>query len=187
MTGAPFPTAAVVADQIRRAVGGEPPHGPPAVDGLVAELAAVNQQQWDLEDMTRDAAASDRVVAGAKRAIDQLNLTRHGLVQRIDAAIADGLGPAPTTALATESPGMVLDRLSVLVIRRVRTATASTYDPAYAERLPALDAQLNALVAALDAYLDELRAGTRTFFAHDPLKLYVAPADLTRGDGTRHG
>jgi len=123
----------------------------------------------------------------AKRAIDQLNLNRHRLVQAIDVAIGDGLEPAPTAVLATESPGMVLDRLSVLVIRRTRTAEASAHDPAYADRLPALDAQLAALVAALDAYLDELRAGRRTFFAHDPLKLYVAPADLTRGDGNRPG
>ena len=71
--------------------------------------------------------------------------------------------------------------------RRTRTAEAAAHDRAYAGRLPALDAQLAALVVALDAYLGELRAGRRTFFAHDPLKLYVAPADLTRGDGNHPG
>jgi uncharacterized protein DUF4254 len=187
VTAAPLPTATLFADEIRRSVGGEPPHEPPALGGLLSELAGVNLQQWDLEDMTRDAAASDRVVATAKRAIDQLNLSRHRLVHQIDVAIADQLGPAPTALLATESPGMVLDRLSVLLIRMARTAAASAHDQGYAARLPALDAQLDALVAALDAYLDELRAGTRTFFVHDPLKLYVAPGDLTRGDGTRRG
>jgi len=102
-------------------------------------------------------------------------------------AIGDTLEPSPTAVLATESPAMVLDRLSVLVIRRTRTAEASAHDRAYADRLPALDAQLAALVGALDTYLAELRAGTRRFFVHDPLKLYVAPADLTRGDGNRPG
>jgi hypothetical protein len=187
MTGPPIPTATLFADEIRGAVGGEPPREPPALDGLVSELASVNMQQWDLEDMTRDAAASDRVVATAKRAIDQLNLSRHRLVHQIDVALADHLDPAPTAPLATESPGAVLDRLSVLLIRQARTAAASAYDRGYAARLPALAAQLDALVAALDGYLDELRSGTRTFVVHEPLKLYVAPADLTRGDGNRRG
>jgi hypothetical protein len=182
-----LPAAAALVDEIRRAVREEPPHGPPALDGLVAQLAGVNLRQWDLEDATRDSHATDRVVAGAKRAIDQLNLSRHRLVHEIDVAIGDDLEPFPTAVLATESPGMVLDRLSVLVIRQTRTADASAHDRAYADRLPALDAQLAALVTALDAYLEELRAGTRRFFAHDPLKLYVAPADLTRADGNRPG
>jgi hypothetical protein len=182
-----LPTAAVVTDEIRRAVGGEPPHGPPALDGLVAELAGVNLRQWDLEDATRDPEASDRVVAGAKRAIDELNLARHGLVRRIDVAVGSRFHPSPTAVLATESPGQVLDRLAVLVIRQARTAQAAALDRAYADRLPSLEAQLAALVLALDGYLEELRAGTRRFFAHDPLKLYGAAADPTRGDGNRPG
>ena len=184
---AALPVAADLAAEIRRAVGAEPPHGPPALTGLVAELAGVNLRQWDLEDTTRDTRAGDGAVAEANRAIDRLNLNRHRLVHEIDVAIGDTLEPSPTAVLATESPAMVLDRLSVLVIRRTRTAEASAHDRAYADRLPALDAQLAALVGALDTYLAELRAGTRRFFVHDPLKLYVAPADLTRGDGNRPG
>jgi Protein of unknown function (DUF4254) len=182
-----LPGAAALVAEMARALRGEPVCGPPALGGLVAELARVNLRQWDLEDATRDVEASDTAVAGAKRAIDQLNLNRHRLVQEIDGAIAAVLDPPATATLATESPGMVLDRLSVLVIRRSRTAAVSTSDGAYADRVPALDAQLTALVAALDSYLDELRTGARRFLAHDPLKLYLGPGDRTRGDGTRPG
>jgi hypothetical protein len=184
---APLPGAAALADELDRAVRGEAATGPPSLDGLVARLARVNLRQWDLEDTTRDRAASDSVVADAKRAIDRLNLERHRLVREIDVAVAAELIPDTTAALATESPGMVVDRLSVLIIRRFRTAEASGHDGAYADRLPALDGQLGALVIALDGYLAELRAGLRTFVAHDPLKLYGAPAEWSRADGSRPG
>ena len=189
MTGrdAALPAAAALVAEMGRVARGEPPQGPPALDGLAAELAGVNLRQWDLEDTTRDTRAGDGAVAAAKRAIDQLNLNRHRLVQAIDVAIGDGLEPAPTAVLATESPGMVLDRLSVLIIRRFRTAEASGHDGAYTDRLPVLDAQLAALVIALDGYFAELRAGRRTFLAHDPLKLYGAPAERSRGDGSHPG
>jgi Protein of unknown function (DUF4254) len=182
-----LPGGADIVDEVARVIRGEGPSAPPSLGGLVAELARVNVRQWDLEDTTRDSTASDGVVAGAKRAIDRLNLNRHRLVEEIDAAIASQVDPPATATLATESPGMVLDRLAVLVIRRSRTAAASARDLAYAERLPALDAQLAALTTALDAYLEELRGGARRFLPHDALKLYLGPADPTRGDGNRRG
>ena len=42
-------------------------------------------------DRSRDPCASDAVVAGAKRAIDRLNLGRHLLMQQIDVVIAAAL------------------------------------------------------------------------------------------------
>jgi hypothetical protein len=147
---------------------------------LVVDLVESNLQQWNLEDTTRRPGASDAEVASAKRQIDRLNMGRHHLVQEIDAAIDSGLDQPATATLATESPGMVLDRLSVLVIRRTRTVVASGRDPTMADRIIALDAQVDALGAAWDSYMDELHAGKRRFLRYEPLKLYgssVAPAD----------
>jgi hypothetical protein len=183
-----LPTAVELTEEMARAIRGAGASAAPAVGGLVAELARINARQWDLEDTTRDLGATDSAVAEAKRAIDRLNLNRHRVVQEIDAVIASQLDQSATVApLATESPGMVIDRLSVLVIRRARTAAASSRDGAYAERLPALDAQLGALALALDTYLDELRAGTRRFMGHEPLKLYLGPVGRTHGGGTHPG
>ena len=195
-------TAAELVAEMERVVRGEPsPHGPnpngpnwdgpdrdgPDLDGrdpdgpdpdqtvlasLVGELVRSNLQQWDLEDTTRDPGASDSVVANAKRAIDGLNIGRHWLVQEIDAAIDSSLDQTATAPIATETPAMALDRLSVLVIRRARTAAAASRDPAFAERVPALEAQVAALSLAFDAYMDELRAGTKRFVPYEHLKLY---------------
>ena len=89
-------------------------------------------------------------------------------------AVESNLDQAATAPFATESPGMVLDRLSVLIIRRGRTAAASLRDPGYADRVAALDAQVAALSAALDSYMQELRAGARRFLGYQSLKLYGA-------------
>ena len=112
----------------------------------------------------------------AKRGIDRLNIGRHHLMEQIDASIDAGLDQPPDAPLATESPGMVLDRLSVLVIRRVRTETASPTRSDYAGRLPELDARIAALSSAFDSYVDELQAGTRRFLPYEHFKLYRSGA-----------
>jgi hypothetical protein len=142
----------------------------------VAKLVHSNLRQWDLEDVTRDPGASDAVVAEAKREIDRLNAGRHRLVEEIDAAVSSTLPPLAGAPLATESPGMVMDRLSVLVIRRTRTKAASLHDDAYAARVPVLELQVAALGVALDCYMAELRAGTKRFLPYQHLKLYGATA-----------
>ncbi len=178
-----LPPAADIVAQMERAVTGD---GKPAVlawatdelawTTLILELVDSNLRQWDLEDTTRDPGAGDTRVANAKREIDQLNMARHRLVEKIDAAIDSVLYQSATAPIATESPGMVLDRLSVLVIRRARTAAASSCDPGFADRAETLESQVVALSLALDFYLDELRAGTRRFVRYESLKLYGTSA-----------
>ncbi len=73
--------------------------------------------QWDREDAARRNVGNDHAVAAAKREIDALNAKRHELVEAIDAALAAGIEQSPEAPPTTESPAMVFDRLSVLVIR----------------------------------------------------------------------
>jgi hypothetical protein len=162
--------AEVVAEMERVVLGG--PGTTPAWASLVGDLVGSNLRQWDLEDASRDPSADDTVVANAKREIDRLNIGRHHLVQAIDTAFDSSLDQQATAPLATESPGMVLDRLSVLVIRCARTRTALAHDGTYANRLEAVGSQLAALSVAFDSYTAELRAGTRRFLPYEHLKLY---------------
>jgi hypothetical protein len=167
-----MPPAAAIVTEMERAVRGERATAGTARSTLVVDLVDSNLRQWELEDTTRDPGASDSVVANAKREIDRLNLGRHRLVQEIDSAIDSALDQPVTGPIATESPGMVLDRLSVLVIRRARTVAASWHDATYADRLPAIESQLLGLSLAFDSYMDELGAGTRRFLPYEHLKLY---------------
>jgi hypothetical protein len=180
--GALLLSAHELVTEMERAVRGEPPRDVPALAGRAAEIVLSNLRQWELEDTTRDPQASDAVIAAAKRAIDRLNLDRHRLVQEIDAGIAASLDQPATARMVTESPGMVLDRLSVLVIRRARTAALSGCNETYAARLPGINGQLAALSAAFDDCLEDLRTGARRFVAYEHFKLYSAEPPSPAGD-----
>lgn len=167
-----LPPVADLVAELDRCVRGEERERDGKVVGLLLDLHRNNAAQWDLEDVTRDPAASDAVVARAKRDIDAHNLRRHELVQELDTLIDAGLPQVTSAPPATETPAMVLDRLSVLVIRIVRTEHAGELSRAYATRLPRLRRQLDDLATALDVLLRDVRDGTRRFLPYEPHKLY---------------
>jgi hypothetical protein len=182
--GADLPPVAEIVSELERALCGERPVSPDRLLSVLLELHDSNLKQWDLEDVTRVSEASDSVIADAKRAIDKLNLIRHHLIEEIDSAVDTTLKQSTTGPFATESPGMVFDRLSVLVIRIARTAekARSHSDGAdrYAGRLPSLQRQLAALSAALESLLRDVRAGRRRFLPYEHLKLYAAQPGTSR-------
>jgi hypothetical protein len=135
-----------------------------------------NVVQWNREDAARGEQSDDGAVAAAKRDIDALNLKRHELVEAVDAALVAGIEQAPAAPPTTESPAMVFDRLSVLVIRISFTESAASSpreDRAhFAARVPVLYEQLALLQAGLDALFDDVRTGRRRFVPYRSLKLY---------------
>ena len=145
------------------------------MDTILA-LHRSNALQWDRENDARKSHADDAMIAAAKRDIDRLNSARHGLIEAIDRAILSEINQCEGAPLVTESPGMAIDRLSVLVIRIASTearAASGTADAGlYAERLPRLRSQLSVLEEAIATLFDDLVKGTRRFLAHESLKLY---------------
>lgn len=135
-----------------------------------------NANQWNREDDARRGDADDALVAAAKREIDRLNSARHGLIEAIDRAIGQAIDPSAEAPLVTETPGMAIDRLSVLVIRlsttEARAASGTADARVHAERLSRLRIQLNALEEAIHSLLDDLGTGARRFVAYESLKLY---------------
>ena len=127
---------------------------------LLVELLHSNLEQWELEDLTRTPGADDATIARAKRSIDRLNLERHRLAERVDAAIDAALVQSATATPSTESPAMAFDRLSVLAIRLDRTQraarTAGKGGGDFGRRLLRLRGQLEELAEAIDALLDDV-------------------------------
>jgi hypothetical protein len=157
---------------------------------LLLELLRSNLEQWELEDVTRLPGSDDATVARAKRAIDRLNLERHRLAERIDAAIEATLVQSAGATPSTESPAMAFDRLSVLAIRLDRTHRAARMaenGDDFGRRLLRLRGQLDTLAAAIDALLEDVRAGRRRFVPYEHLKLYAPEASRSRADGSRRG
>ena len=170
-----LPSISAVIAEFRRAHR-EPARASSGVLGLLLALHHNNVVQWNRENATRGDDADDHTVAAAKRDIDALNTKRHELVEAIDEALAAGIDQAPAAAPTTESPAMVFDRLSVLVIRISSTEDAATSErddrDLYAARLPVLRRQLALLQEALEALFDDVRAGRKRFVPYQSLKLY---------------
>ena len=180
-----FPSISAVIAEFRRAPR-EPARASGGVLGLLLALHHNNVVQWSREDAARRSDADDRAVAAAKRDIDALNAKRHELVEAIDAMLASSLDQNPAAPPVTESPAMVFDRLSVLVIRRCFTEEAASSQRAdrdrYAARLPVLDQQLALLQQGLEALFDDVRTGRKRFLPYQSLKLYGSRAAGTRPD-----
>jgi Protein of unknown function (DUF4254) len=164
-----LPTSDDVVAEFRRALH-DPEHRPkrPVVSRLV-DLLRSNLAQWNLEDEARSPGADDAAVADAKRAIDELNTGRHLIVEEIDVAIDRAVTQTASAPLATESPAMAFDRLSVLVIRIHHTERDAGR---YAARLPVLHRQSADLQQAIDGLIADVRDGTRRFVPYQSLKLY---------------
>ena len=86
---------------------------------------------------------------------------------------------------------MAFDRLSVLTIRQDRTQRAARMaanEGDFARRLLQLNGQIDGLATAIDALLDDVRAGRRRFVRYEHLKLYAQEtAPPRRTDGTHRG
>jgi hypothetical protein len=180
-----LPTITSVIADFRRALREPASPARDGVLGLLLRLHHNNVVQWNREDAARGDEADDHAVAAAKRDIDALNTKRHELVEAIDAALAIGIEQAPAAPPTTESPAMVFDRLSVLVIRISFTerAASSPRDDRHlhAARLPVLQQQLVLLHEALAALYDDVQTGRRRFLPYQSLKLYGSAASRAAG------
>jgi hypothetical protein len=182
-----LPSVTGVIAEFRKALHASAPPTRGGILDLLLGLHHNNVEQWDREDAARRGDADDRAVAAAKRDIDALNTKRHELVEAVDAELAAGIEQSPAAPPTTESPGMVFDRLSVLVIRISFTESAASSPRAdadvYAARVPTLHQQLALLQEALEAFFDDVRSGHKRFVPYQSLKLYGSAA--TRAAGTR--
>jgi hypothetical protein len=173
-------TVSEVVDMFERAVRSpDTEHG--VRHGVLRSLLALHEnniEQWECEDIARRDVEDDRAVAAAKRDIDALNTKRHELVEVIDAALVATVDQTASAPPATESPAMVFDRVSVLVIRIAsteRVARSGSPDrDVYQQRLPVLYEQLSLLQEALEALFDDVHAGRKRFVPYQSLKLYRA-------------
>jgi hypothetical protein len=91
----------------------------------VAEQHLANFELWHAEDMARTPEASDQDLARIKRFIDRANQRRNDLSEQCDVFLLNFLSqqnlPAPGAELHSESPGLILDRLSILSLKLFHT------------------------------------------------------------------
>jgi hypothetical protein len=152
----------------------------------VARQHRANFDLWHIEDQARTPGASDAQIANVKRRVDQTNQLRNDLSEELDRFLIDWLQvrslPNPEAELHSESPGLIIDRLSILALKIFHTREQAERDDcssAHAERnlarLAILEEQRTDLAGCLDALWHETLAGTRRFKIYRQLKMYNDP------------
>jgi|SRR5579862_5553872 len=142
-----------------------------------------NFELWHIEDQARAPRATDRQIADLKRAIDRTNQRRNDLMERCDsvllAALEDAGLPSPEAELHSESPGLMLDRLSILALKIFHTNeeihrpnAPEGHAVRNRERLALLEMQRKDLAGCLDRLWQKVIAGERRFKVYRLLKMY---------------
>jgi hypothetical protein len=154
---------------------------------LVLAQHRANFDLWHTEDRARDPRAADADIAEVKRAIDRINQRRNDLAERCDGLLLEALRarglPNPEAELNSESPGLMIDRLSILALKIFHTQEEVDRPGAPAghaernrQRLALVTEQRSDLVSCLDRLWTETLEGTRRFKIYRQLKMYNDPA-----------
>lgn len=168
-------------------------HREPPDAGLAEDFAGVVQAQhlanfelWHLEDEARAPGATDHEIAEVKRGVDRVNQRRNDLMERCDGLLLESLQkrgrPVGDAPLHSETPGMMLDRMSILALKIFHTREETERADApeghverNRERLRLLQEQRSDLAGCLDALWKEILDGERRFKLYRQLKMYNDP------------
>ncbi len=154
---------------------------------LVARQHRANFDLWHIEDAARAPHVTDAELADVKRRIDRTNQLRNDLTEEIDRVLLTWLKsrglPNESAPLNSESPGLIIDRLSILALKiyHTREETERVNAPEGHEernraRLRVLEEQCTDLAGCLDALWSETLSGARRFKLYRQLKMYNDPA-----------
>ena len=161
----------------------EMPAAASELNALVVEQHRANFDLWHEEDEARDQEATPEKIVAVKKAIDRLNQRRNDLMERIDRKLLADAGEQRAEApLHSETPGMMIDRLSILELKRFHTeeeiarGAGSEHVQRNRERLVVLKEQKDDLRDALDRLWAEVMSGKRRFKLYRQMKMYNDPA-----------
>jgi hypothetical protein len=161
----------------------------PAGDGSLAALIeaqhAANFTLWHAEDEARRSSADDAAIATVKRQIDRVNQVRNDTTEQIDARLLANLrggGMATRGEQHSETPGMMIDRLSILSLKLFHTreelerpGAPAGHRERNAERFATLEEQREDLARCLERLWAQVCAGERCFKQYRQLKMYNDP------------
>lgn len=155
---------------------------------LICEQHQRNYLLWHQEDIARSPNVTDAAIADVKRKIDRLNQQRNDLIEKIDIGLINqleawGARPRPGARLNTETPGCVIDRLSILALRIYHMEEQLTRDDVDEEhlamvrtKLEILHEQLRDLSGSLIELLDDIVAGRKRLKVYRQFKMYNDPS-----------
>jgi len=150
---------------------------------LVGHQHRANFDLWHIEDEARTPGISEGELARVKRRVDKTNQLRNDLGEELDQTLLKWLEshglPNFDAPLHSESPGLMIDRLSILALKIYHTHEEAEREDGPTghgkrnrERLAILTEQRGDLANCLDLLWRETLAGTRRFKLYRQLKMY---------------
>ena len=162
---------------------------PPAAAGrgfllLVQQNHLRNFQLWHEEDVARRDDLGFEAVYRAKRNIDRFNQERNNYIEEMDQALVAALQPPESGCPRnSETPAMMIDRLSILALKEyhmheetIRAGATTKHREKCAKKLARLRCQRNDLTACLGELLADVVARRRTFSVYYQFKMYNDPS-----------
>jgi hypothetical protein len=151
---------------------------------LLEENHLRNFSLWHEEDVARRDDLGFEAVYRAKRNIDRFNQERNNFAEQMDQAVVAELRPRDSGCPRnSETPGMMIDRLSILALKEfhmreetVRDDASSEHRSRCTEKLVRIRRQRDDLTTCLAELLADVAAGRRTFSVYFQFKMYNDPA-----------
>jgi hypothetical protein len=169
------------------APAGAVPHDVEGLAGLVLTQSGFNFLLWHEEDEARREDVDDALIARVKRNIDKLNQQRNDHIEQLDEVVlsqltAENVNTLPDAPLNTETPGSVIDRLSIAALKIYhmreqtrRTDAGAEHVQKAQEKSARLAEQRADLIVALDQLLDDIYTGRKRLKVYRQFKMYNDP------------
>lgn len=145
-----------------------------------------NFKLWHEEDIARIKDIDPMRIVEAKRNIDQYNQARNNAMEKIDEWILSYLetnGIVAGDKIHSETPGMMIDRLSIMTLKKYhmqeevdRTDASEEHRMKCAARVEVLTEQIGDLSNALAGVLSDLLASKLRFKVYRQFKMYNDPS-----------
>lgn len=158
------------------------PYHQTTLEHLLYKKAWIDSVQWHLEDEVRARDIDAESGWSLKKEIDRYNQWRTDTVELIDTHLHEelkGIKHKPEAAMNSESPGWVLDRLSILALKINHMKTEAHRQEAGAthlleshRKLQILLEQQEDLCSALDQLMEDLLSGRKYMKVYYQMKMY---------------
>lgn len=148
---------------------------------LIEECILTNKKLWNLEDIARMKELGYEKIALTKQEIDITNQYRNDLIQKIDNILHIRLNNLVYDDLEkfnSETPGMLIDRLTILFIKKskieelIEIIEEEGLKEEFLEKQRIISEQINKFGNFLDVYFIKVSKGEWFFLPQQPLKLY---------------